>query len=77
MNIKTKFNVGDVVGLELGSLRLASSRYVVKAVHVDMDELCQHTTYTVDYNGYAITVPESMIYSTKPIIIYENLEEEN
>jgi methionine aminopeptidase len=76
MTLETKFNVGDVVCLDLGLIREGGTRGFVMTINVAVDALRQYITYTVNYEGKTITVPESMLSFVKPVI-YENLEEED
>lgn len=76
MTIKTKFDVGDTVCLDLGIIREGGIRGTVMYINVEVDVVRPYITYTVSYEGNAITVPESMLYSIRPII-HESFEEED
>ena len=75
MDIETKFNVGDVVCLDLGLVRAGGTRGIVMTVNVAVDALRQYITYTVNYEGKTITVPESMLYRMT-YTVQEKTEEE-
>lgn len=75
MDIETKFNVGDVVCLDLGLVRAGGTRGIVMTVNVAIDALRQYITYTVTYEGKTITVPESML-SHMTCTVHEEAEKE-
>lgn len=75
MDIETKFNVGDVVCLDLGLVIEGGIRGVVVAINVEMAAIRQDITYTVSYDGKTITVPESML-SRMTYTVQEKTEEE-
>ena len=75
MNIETKFNVGDVVCLDLGLVIEGGIRGVVVSINVEIAAIRQYITYTVAYDGNTITVPEAML-SRMTYTVQEKTEDE-